>query len=198
MHIHVHELISHYGYPGVFTVLMLEMIGIPFPAETTLTVAGIEWKRGVFSLLPLIASATLGNVVGSSIAFGIGKFLGRPTILRLGKYVGISRERLDRAEDKFQKYQIRVTLFSKFIAGIRVLVPYLAGINEMPFVKFTIFNFISALVWSSVFITVGRYIEVAWRRYHNIIHPYLLPGIIGVVILAGVYFLYRKRARTAK
>ena len=96
MHLHIQALLHHYGYLGVFFILLMEMIGIPFPAETTLTISGFEWTQGVFRLVPLLLAASIGNIFGSTIAYGIGRFLGRPVIVRFGKYIGITNERLDR------------------------------------------------------------------------------------------------------
>ena len=61
MHIDIQQLLHHYGYFGVFLILFFEMIGIPFPAETTLTISGFEWSSGVFQLATLILAAALGN-----------------------------------------------------------------------------------------------------------------------------------------
>jgi len=185
MHLHVQHWITHYGYLGVFLILLMEMIGVPFPAETTLTLSGFEWTRGVFSLLPLLLVAAFGNIIGSTIAYAIGYFLGRPVIVRFGRYVGITSARLDAAEKRFTEYRTSVVLFSKFIAGIRVLVPYLAGMNRMPFLLFMVYNAISAVVWAAFFIVVGRYVEVAWSHYHKFMHQYFVPAIIVCVILIG-------------
>lgn len=186
MHIHVQQLITHYGYVGVFFILLMEMIGIPFPAETTLTISGFEWTRGVFSLVPLLLSAALGNIIGSTIAYAVGYFLGRPVIVRFGRFVGITEDRLNAADEKFAKYRGAVVLFAKFIAGIRVVTPYLAGINRMPFALFSIYNTISAFAWAALFIIVGRYIEVAWSNYHKVLHQYMLPTIIVLLLLIGL------------
>lgn len=195
MHLHVEPLIRQYGYGGIFVILLLEMIGIPFPAETTLTLAGIEWTNGVFALLPLLIAATAGNVIGSSIAYGIGRFLGRPVILRYGRFVGITEQRLDNAEEKFIRYRILLLLFSKFIAGVRVLVPYLAGINGVSFFIFSFYNLISAVVWATVFIVFGRYAGVAWHRYHAVMHQYLLPAVLVAVVAAGAVYIWKAKKR---
>lgn len=79
---HIQLLIHHYGYFGVFFILLLEMIDIPFPAETTLTLSGIEWTQGAFHLIPLLIAATVGNASGSVVAYWIGRLLGRPVIVR--------------------------------------------------------------------------------------------------------------------
>lgn len=195
MHWNVQIWISQYGYVGVFLILLMEMIGIPFPAETTLTISGFEWTKGVFALVPLLFSAALGNILGSTIAYTIGYFLGRPVIIRWGRYVGITESRMDAAEKKFIEYRTSVVLFSKFIAGIRVLVPYLAGINRMPFGLFMLYNTLSAVVWSAFFIIVGRYVEVAWSHYHRIMHQYLVPTLIVLVVVVGTVIGLKIRHR---
>ncbi len=172
----------------MFFILLMEMVGIPFPTEMLLTISGIEWTHGVFRLVPLLLAASFGNILGSTIAYSLGRFLGRPVIVRFGRYLGITNERFNKANEMFTKYQSPVILFGKFIAGIRILIPYLAGINKMSFTVFTIYNAVSALVWASAFIIVGKYIEFEWRHYHRLLHHYMVPAILFVVLLVGIYF----------
>lgn len=199
MHFNIQMLIHHYGYFGVFFMLLLEMLGIPFPAETTLTLSGIEWTHGIFKLIPLVIVASFGNITGSSIAYGIGRFFGRPFILRFGKYIGITKKRLDRTNQLFFKYQIPMILFGKFIAGIRVLIPYISGMNNISFVKFSLLNMFSAIIWAGSFIILGRYIGIEWSRYYQILHKYMFAaialGIVLIVIYIGMKIRYRKNNR---
>lgn len=198
MHFDVQQLLHHYGYFGVFTVLFLEVVGIPFPAETTLVASGIEWTQHVFQLLPLLLSAAGGNIVGSTVAYVIGRYLGRPVILGLGKYVGITEVRLDKAEAQFNRFRIIIVLFGKFIAGIRVLIPYLAGINKMPFWIFTIYNAMSALLWAAFFIIIGKYIGILWNSYHRLFHQYLVPSLILLVVLIFLYYVLKRLRKHRK
>ncbi|MCI0184063.1 DedA family protein [Sulfoacidibacillus ferrooxidans] len=195
MHLHVHTMLQHYGYFGVFIILLLEMVGIPFPAETTLTLSGIEWSNRIFHLFPLILFASLGNMIGSTISFWIGRLLGRPLIIRYGKYVGITNERLDKANHLFYHRQNWIVVIGKFIAGIRVLIPYLAGMNNMNFIVFSLYNSISAIIWVSAFIILGRYIGIEWTLYHQIFHQYLVPSIIVLVIVSAMVVGVKIRSR---
>ena len=195
MHINIHQMLQHYGYFGVFFILLFEMVGIPFPAETTLTISGFEWAGGVFRLVPLILAAGLGNIIGSTLAYWIGRGFGRSVIVRFGKYVGITHERLGKAEHLFHRHQSLIVLIGKFIAGIRVLIPYLAGINKMNFTVFSLYNALSAFVWAIVFIVFGRYIGIEWNHYHQVLHQYLVPGIIVVIIVIGIFAVLKIRHR---
>lgn len=195
MHFNIETLLRRYGYEGIFLILFLEVVGIPFPAETTLIISGIEWSKGVFSLLPLILWSSFGNITGSVIGYWIGRLLGRPIVLRYGRFVGISEERLQRAETRFGKYRIPVVLFGKFIAGIRVLIPYVAGMGDMPFPGFSLYNTVSAFAWSFTFLVMGKYIGIELRRYHHVMHRILLPAIIIGAIATGVYLWLRARKK---
>ncbi len=198
MHLIVQQWITHYGYLGVFFILMFEMIGIPFPAETTLTISGFEWTKGVFHLTPLFVSAVLGNIVGSTIAYAIGRFMGRPVILKFGRFIGIHEQKLNQADKKFSSYRDTIVFGSKFIAGIRVLVPYLAGINKMPLFRFTLINAFSAAVWALVFIILGSTVGVLWTRYHQILHQWLVPSGILLVLIIGASLYIKRRSNHRK
>ncbi|HKK46258.1 MAG TPA: DedA family protein [Balneolaceae bacterium] len=192
MHLNIQHLLHHYGYWGVFFILLIEMIGIPFPAETTLTLSGFEWANGAFNLFPLLIAASIGNIIGSTIAYGIGRLLGRPVIVRFGKYVGITHERLDNSSHLFHKFQRWFIILCKFVAGIRVFIPYVAGINEMNFVLFSILNAISAFLWATLFIFLGRYIGIEWLDHYKIISKYFFPWGIVLLIIAVLAILLRR------
>lgn len=192
MHFNIYHLLHQYGYQGIFFAFLFEMIGIPFPGETILTFSGIEWKKGTFSLVPLIMTAWAGNIIGSTISYLIGRFLGRNVILRFGKAVGITEKKLQAADEKFNRYRVLVVLFGKFIAGIRVLAAYLAGINRMDFWKFSLYNAAGSFLWVIVFIVLGRYIEVAWQHYHHFLYPFLWL-IVGILLAAFIAVFYKKR-----
>ncbi len=198
MHFDVHYWIQQYGYFGVFITLLLEMIGIPFPGSTILTLSGIEWTKGTFSLLPLLFFAIVGNIVGSSIAYAIGRFFGRSIILRFGKKFGITIKKFEKAEKKFRMYRVSIILFAKFIPGFRELIAYLAGIERMSFIMFSIYNTIGTLLWVTIFVFFGRYVQVAWEKYHQTINQYLLPlTVLGVMILT-IYIGRKIRLRKTK
>ena len=197
MHSDIQHLLHLYGYWGILVILLLEMIGIPFPAETTLIFSGLEWANGAFNFVPLFIAAAVGNIIGSTIAYGIGHLLGRPAIVRYGRYVGITPGKLDKADHRFQKFQHWIVILSKFIAGIRVFTPYVAGINNMNFGLFSLLNAISAFLWVTLFVFIGRYVGIEWMNHYKIIYHYLYPWglvlaiVIGIMIAIRIW--YRKR-----
>lgn len=194
MHFNIHHLLQQYGYWGILFALLIEMVGVPFPSETILTLSGIEWQQGTFSLFPLIIVALAGNIIGSTISYTIGRFLGRTVILRFGKFVGITEQKLNAADEKFNKYRVAVVFFGKFIAGIRVLAAYLAGINRMNFWEFSVYNAIGSLLWVLVFIVFGRYVDIAWHRHHQIHHQFIF-SIIVILLIAFIALFFKRRLK---
>ncbi len=195
MYPYVQTWISHYGYAAVFSILVVEMVGIPLPAKTALIFCGFYWMKGIFLFFPLLLCAAAGNIMGSSIAYGIGYSLGRPIVIRFGRFVGIKETKLDALEKKFIQYRVTVVLFAKFLAGIRVLAPYLAGINQMPFLLFSICNAASALIWAAFFIFIGRYASVVWNHYHRFMHQPLFSTIILILIFTGLILMIKTRRK---
>lgn len=183
-------LIHQLGYLGVFVALLAEAIGIPFPAETILVASGVEMTRGVFHFLPLWLAATAGNLVGSNFAYVIGRFLGRPVILRYGRYVRVTEARLKAVEDKFQKYQSLFLIIGKFIAFVRIAIPYIAGINQVNFWMFTALNTSAALVWSCLFLLLGKTVETVLKYFGGYLwtHLYVTIPLLVVIIVLGYLF----------
>ncbi|KUO94811.1 DedA family protein [Ferroacidibacillus organovorans] len=187
-----HTILTHYGYLGVFVGLILEFIFIPFPAETTLVISGVMWHQGDFKLIPLIIAATIGSFVGSVIAYLIGFFLGRPLLLRVGKLIRLTEEKLNRFEDIFKRYSIPILLFGRFIAGVRVIIVYIAGINKMKPWIFVVISLISTAIWVIAFILLGATIGTEWKALVHLFFAHPILFILGVLILiAGYIFLHR-------
>ena len=97
------SLIEHYGYLVVFFGVMLESTGVPLPGETILLSAGLLVQRGHLDLGYAIAFGILGAVLGDQIGYWVGREGGRPFVLRWGRYVRITPQRLSRAEAFFAR-----------------------------------------------------------------------------------------------
>jgi membrane protein DedA with SNARE-associated domain len=191
MHFNIQHFLQQYGYPGVFFAFLLEMVGFPFPGATILTLLGIEWKQGIFSLFPLVIASLAGNIIGSTISYITGRFFGRTVILRFVRYVGITDKKFKAADERFNKYGVQVVVLGKFISGIRIFAAYLAGINRMNFWKYSFYNATGSLLWILVFIVFGRYVDFIWHSYHKIFKQFLL--LIIIILLIGFIVVFFKR-----
>ena len=197
--------LSEYGYLGVALVVFFEMIGIPFPAETTLILAGMGWASGTLHPVPLIITAIVAHLAGSMIAYGLGRSVGRAVLVRYGRFVGLTVSKLETAEAKFHRYEKSIIAFGKFLAVVRILIPYIAGINRVNFWRFTIINAISCIVWVITFTVAGRYLGKLILAYEDqllaAIKPFFTtygwPLGIGIVVIFIIWGYVRKQKQKA-
>src|ERR1043165_5592102 len=93
----VTDVISTLGYPGILVAMILESALIPIPSELIMTFGGYLAWQGRFNVWIVILLGGFGNLIGSQIAYELGQDKGRGWLLKIGKYILLSEEDLDRA-----------------------------------------------------------------------------------------------------
>ena len=184
-----------YGYWVVFFGVMMENAGIPVPGETILLAAGFFAASGHFNIALVMAIACVGAVLGDNAGYFIGRKLGRATLLRIGRYVGLTPKRLVMFETYFEKHGDKTILVARFITGLRVFAALLAGAARMRWRTFALFNFLGAVLWSIVITLAGYFFGHSWHlleKWIGGIGAALLAAII-VTILVIVYVRRRRR-----
>src|SRR5215217_2874713 len=134
------HLISEYGYLIIFLGVMAESMGVLLPGETILISAGVLVQRGSLDLGDAILLGILGAVVGDQIGYWIGREGGRPFILRYGRYVFITPQRLGRAEAFFARHGGEAVFMARFFSGLRVFGALVAGMSRMRWGSFILYN----------------------------------------------------------
>ncbi len=179
-----------YGYTGMFVMLALEYIILIVPGETTLTTVGILWKNGSshFHFLPLLAATSLGTFTGAMVAYAIGRFLGRPIVLKYGKYVFLTEARLRQSERLFERQMILTLALSRYIAVVRDVIPYIAGINKVKLRIFVPVIFLSSILWTASFLAAGTLIGQALSF---VLAHWKIAIVPAVLICVAGYFAYR-------
>lgn len=171
----VEHLISSYGYFGIALVIGLESMGIPMPGETALIsaalFAGTTHELDIFGV---IAAAVTGAVLGDNLGYLIGRRFGLPLLLRYGPHMGVTEPKLKLGRYLFAHYGLSVVFLGRFVAVLRTLAAFLAGVNQMGWGSFFAANISGAVLWASAFSTA------AYLLGHEI---YKLAGPFGVVVL---------------
>ena len=147
--------LDHYGYLAVVGLLFLEDFGVPVPGETILILAAVYAGTGRLNIFLVALLGFCGAVLGDNVGFAIGHFGGRRLVLRYGRYVFITPERLDRATVFFERHGGKVIIVARFIEGLRQANGIVAGITGMHWRRFLIFNAIGAALWVAVWTTLG-------------------------------------------
>ena len=137
---------------------MIQSAGIPLPAQTILIVSGFLVQQGHLKLGAVIVFATLGTVVGGPIGYWVSHEVGRPLVLRWGRYVLITPSRLQRAEKFLERNGGVSLLLIRFVPGVKPYGALLAGINRMHWSTFLFYNAIGGGVWTTAMIFVGYFL----------------------------------------
>ncbi len=184
----IQEIAHQYGYWAVFIGILLENLGIPLPGETVTLVGGFLAGSGQLNYWFVLGSAILGAVIGGTCGYWIGRYTGWSFLLTIGRFLRIPEDRLEESKHKFSENAGKAVFFGRFIALLRILSGLLAGIAEMSFGKFFLYNLAGAIVWASVIVTssffLGRIISleqlVGWAGQFTIVA--LLIVIAWIVI----------------
>src|ERR1700694_1533716 len=157
------SFIASSGYLAVFLLMTAESACIPIPSEVTMLFAGALASRGTLSLVPVILLGTLGNLVGSYIAWLVGRTGGRTLLGRFGRLVLIRDEDLDRAERWFQPRGELAVFAGRLIPVVRTFISLPAGVAEMPAVRFGVYTVLGCLPWTAALAAAGYALGASWH-----------------------------------
>jgi membrane protein DedA with SNARE-associated domain len=190
-------ILQHYCLWAVGLLITLEDFGVPVPGETIMIAGAIYAGAGRINIVALGVVAFVAAIVGDNIGFAIGHFGGRALALRWGKYVFLTAERLDKAENFFDRRGGIVITFARFVEGLRQANGIIAGITGMHWLRFLVFNAIGAALWVGTWVTVGYFAgNNITTIYHYItLYSYYLLAALVVLVVGYVVWRFRRRRR---
>jgi membrane protein DedA with SNARE-associated domain len=183
-------VVGDLGLPGIFLLMLPESAGIPIPSEATMLFAGFNVHKGEYSLFAAVAVGTIANVLGSWILYAIGYYGRSEVLLKHGRKIHVTPERIEQADRWFEKYGSWAVFFSRMLPIVRTFISLPAGVARMPFWKFTLFTFLGCLPWILMLTLVGRAAGANWEDWQSKLH--YVDYLAVVLILAGAgYLAYR-------
>lgn len=205
----VTQIYSAVGYLGVALWVAIESVIIPIPSELVLPFAGFLVGQGTaiepltgqpWNVLLVTLFGTLGATLGALIAYAIGWYGGRPVIERWGRYLGVTPEDLDRADDFFARHGDAAAFFGRMVPIIRSLVSFAAGIAHMRLGRFIVFTFLGSLPWTLLLVVAGMVMGANWEEIGGILKrfEYLVLAILVVIALAWIWLRIIKPRRASR
>lgn len=189
------QWVIDYGYVAIFLLMAAESACIPFPSEVTMLVGGWYSVDGTLDFWGVSAAGVFGNLVGSWVAYVVGRRFGRGLLDRYGRYVLIRSHDVDRAEVWWDKHGEAATFFSRLLPVIRTFISLPAGIAEMPFGRFTVYTFLGVIPWTVALAWVGVVVGENWEQ---VVEAFGIPTLLigaGLLAAAAAWYLSRRRSR---
>lgn len=192
------SFVQSYGYFALIVLSIAESACAPIPSEVTFGFAGALCTTAItghaqFSLWAVILIGTVGSLVGSIIAYEVGRTAGRSIVDRWGKWILLTHKDLDAAERWFAKYGSISVLIGRVLPVVRSAISVPAGIAEMARVRFIVLTVIGSAVWVSLLASLGYAAGSNWRHVSKDFHAVQTPTIIVIVLLLIFGFWHRIR-----
>jgi len=150
------ENILDWGYWGLGFLMALESTIVPIPSEVIIPPAAFWASQGKFDFTWVVVVSTLGAYFGSVASYAVSLWVGRPFVMRYGKYVGFKPQKLEAAEAWLKDYSSAGIFFARLLPVMRHLISIPAGVMRVSFWSFSLSTFLGALSWSWVLAYFGQ------------------------------------------
>ncbi|MDB6016946.1 MAG: DedA [Pedosphaera sp.] len=188
------------GYPVIALMMAMESTILPLPSELIIPPAAHLAATGAnakFTVLGIIIAGTLGSWVGATIMYWTARVAGRPLLLRYGRYVLVTPEKIEGAERWAAHFGPMGVFISRLLPVVRHLIGIPAGIVRMDFRWYSLFTLLGSGIWCAILAWLGIRIgqDKMAGEYHRIV---ILVGGAMVVLGAVYYFFVHRHMKVAK
>jgi len=187
------DTIGSMGYPGIMFLMFIESTFIPLPSELVIPPAGYLISQNQMSWTGVIASGTLGSVLGAVFNYTIAMYLGRPFIIKYGRYFGISQSHFIEGEKFFLKHGNISTFIGRLILGVRHYISFPAGLCKMKIGKFCFYTALGAGIWVWILTYIGYFVGNNKEKIIEVSKQWSLYVIIACALLIALYILWHRR-----
>ena len=193
------SFLIHWGYAAIFLFGFLEACCVPIPSEITFGFAGVLAGEGHLNIVAVIVVGTIAELIGSFVAYGIGRVGERPLVRRYGRYLLITEADIDRAERFIAGRGIWAIPLGRALPVVRTFVSIVAGFLKVPPLLFGVLSLIGTAVWVTVISLVGYGVGSAWQSVaHGLaVAGYVIFALAVVAIAAFIAYRVREVRREA-
>jgi membrane protein DedA with SNARE-associated domain len=182
------------GYVGIIILMAMESSIFPVPSEIVIPPAAFLAAQGKLSFVGVIIAGTVGSYLGAAITYWVSRLVGRPLILKYGRFVLLSPKKLEDAERWLVRYEASGVFFARLLPVVRHLISIPAGLVRMNFGTFSVVTVVGSALWCWVLAHLGR---VAYQTQPDLLaNPDALVHFIKaqswwiVALAAGFAVLY--------
>ncbi len=188
------ELIRTVGLVGLFIIVFAEtglFLGFFFPGDSLLFVAGLLAAQGLFPLPVLIGVLLIAAITGNMTGYWFGKKVG-PKLFERDDSLLFRKAHVRKAQLFYEKHGAKTIMLARFVPIVRTFAPIVAGIAEMNYRGFLVYNVLGAVLWT-VGLTVGGYL---FGSLITDVDRYLLPVVLGIIVLSflpAIWHVWKER-----
>jgi len=185
--------ISATGYLGIVLLMAIESACVPLPSEIIMPFSGYLVSIGRFDLLLVATAGAVGCNVGSTLAYAVGYWGGRPLVEKWGGYLLMSRRDLALVDRFFQRYGSITVFVCRLLPVVRTFIALPAGIARMPQAKFQVYTFLGSWPWCFALAYIGAKLGERWDsdpELRNVMHRFDFV-IVAVLVIGVAWYVWR-------
>lgn len=194
---HLNAIIQNYGsmtYALLFLIVFLEtgLVVTPFlPGDSLLFAAGTFAAIGALNVFLLFAILSIAAILGDTINYSIGKFLGTKAFEKYPKI--FKKEYLDKTHKFYEKYGAKTIVLARFVPIVRTFAPFVAGVGKMTYFKFLFYNVFGGILWVALFVFGGYYFGNIPVIKENFSIAILVIIVLSFMPMAWEYWKHKRR-----
>ena len=183
------------GYSVIVLLMAIESSIAPLPSEVIIPPAAhLAYTHQIpLSLWGIVIAGAFGSWLGATIMYWVSRIAGRPLVMRYGRFVMISPEKVEKAERWSAHYGAMGIFISRLLPVVRHLIGIPAGIVRMDYLKFSLFTLLGSGIWCSVLcwlgVKMGQDEQLMKGEYHRV--TLWLAG--AMLVLGGLYYFFVHR-----
>jgi membrane protein DedA with SNARE-associated domain len=184
------DTIGKLGYTGIIALMFLESSFFPFPSEVVVPPAGYLASRGDMNIWLVIFCGVFGSLLGALFNYFLALCLGRPILMRYGRYFFLPHDKFAKVDVFFFKHGDISTFVCRLIPGIRQYISFPAGLARMNLLKFCFYTSFGAAIWVTVLAYIGFFVG----NNMELVNQYSRQATIALILcIALIVFLYIRR-----
>lgn len=182
----ISDIVNHFPYPGLFLLLILGGIGLPFPEDATLILCGFLISEDVVKPLPAVIVVYSGILIADYFLYSVGRKYGRMIIKHKRFHKIMSDEKMTQLEDKFKKWGIFIIFIGRHIVVLRSQIMLMSGVMKISPLKYLLADGISSLLtmalWCGLGYIGGNSLQIIRRDISRFEHIVILLVIIFIML----------------
>lgn len=199
---HLSAIIHDFGawtYVILFVIIFAEtgLVVTPFlPGDSLLFAAGSFAGLGSIRVWPLFISLAIAAVLGDTINYSIGKFIG-PKVFKYENSRIFRRDYLDKTNKFYEKYGVKTIILARFVPVVRTFAPFVAGIGKMEYFKFALYNVVGGVIWVALFVFGGYFfgnLPIVKRNFTLVILVIVALSFVPMAIEAWKHYRIKRKA----
>ena len=188
------DTIGRMGYLGILILMTLESSLFPVPSELVVPPAGYLAAQGQMNVWLIIACGTLGSLLGALMNYALAYYLGRPWILKYGRYFLLPPEKFAKVERFFLKHGEISTFTGRLVIVVRHLISLPAGLARMSLGRFCLFTVLGSSLWVAVLTFIGYFVGNNTELMRLYYREVCLGLAVAMALILAAYVFWQKKA----